>query len=79
MVLWLLLHKSNVHRATPPLPNFSNSGTSVKSRKGVTLMYNSIPKTASTCVWKVICDLKAKIVLMYNMLAFSPKTEGFHL
>ena len=41
-------------------------------------MHNSIPKTASTCVWKVICDLKAKIVLMYNMLTFSPKTEGFH-
>ena len=76
MVLWLLLHKSNVHRATPPLLKFSNSGTSVKSSKGVALIYNSIPKTASTRVYKVMHVLKSKNSFNVQYVNVSSKNRG---
>lgn len=78
IILWLLLHKSNVQRAIPPLPFSSNNGTGQNNSKGMILIYNSIPKTGSTGVWEVIYTLQSKNSFNANVFTFPQEIESFH-
>ena len=60
LVLWLLLHRTNVRRTIIPVPLISNDGTGADSSKGVILIYNHIPKTGSTRVLTVTRTLGTK-------------------
>ena len=77
IILWLLLHKSNVRRAIPPLPFSSNNGTGQNNSKGVILICNSIPKTGSTGVWEVIYTLKSKNSFNAKYIHVSSRNRKF--
>ena len=77
LILWLLLYKINVQKATTPLPFFSNIGTGQDNSKGMILIYNSIPKTGSTGVWRVIYTLESKNSFNVEYVNVSSKNRVF--
>ena len=77
LILWLLLYKINVQKATTPLHFFSNIGTGQDNSKGMILIYNSIPKTGSTGVWRVIHTLESKNSFHVEYVNVSSKNRVF--